>query len=501
MDKKNISLLFKSKLTSFEKLNESFMKAKCYVLALGKNQNKSYFDIENVNKAYPSLAYVPVVGHLMCDDNGTWYLGGHDYKIDISNGYKLKSQCIPFGVAIPSEKPVYEDVVEEDGTVSQYLVCDVVIWIGRYPELADTIYNDEHLFNHSMEILYSKSEPLAEDNSYANIIDFSFDALCMLNKSDDPKFNVNPCFPSASFIPADFSIDDNDFRVMIEQMKDELKYLFSKSEEIKGGTELNDKLKILEKYAKTIKDLDFSIEELSLEELSVKMEGMFGEKKILPFSATYNQKRQALENALDPIITKDASGNYIEETYFWIKDFSDEFVYVERNHWTKDDYTCTYGRYTYTFDESTITATLTGNFEEMVLMWLTLDEKRKLDEERLGYEELKATHEEYKATHVTANEDVDSLIAYKNQREAETVFSRFESKIGNTAEFAALKENVGKYSLEELGKECTYIVGLHSLDSKTIESVKADFSKFPVNEDPAATNEPYNGLMKRYLNK
>ena len=61
-----------------------------------------------------------------------------------------------------------------------------------------------------MEILYRNSEPLSDDNSYRNITDFSFDALCLLNKSDDPKFNVEPCFPSSSFVPADFSAEEKD---------------------------------------------------------------------------------------------------------------------------------------------------------------------------------------------------------------------------------------------------------------------------------------------------
>jgi len=505
MSKNIVSLLFKSRLTSFEKLNDNFLKAKCYVLALGKNQNKSYFAKDNVDKAYPTLAYVPVIGHLINDENGNYYLGGHDYKIDIADGFKLKSQCIPFGVAIPSPEPQYEEVVEADGTLSQYLICDVVIWIGRYPELTNAIYDSDTYFNHSMEIMFSKSEPLSEDNSYANIIDFSFDALCMLNKSDDPKFNVKPCFPSAAFKPANYSLDQSEFKLLMEEMKNELKLLFTKSNELQGGTNLNDKLKILEKFGKTVDDLDFSIDDMDIKDLALKMEELFGASKTEPlsFSATYKQKRQALNDALKPIIVKDATGNYIEETYFYVEDFSDEYVFVEKDHWTKDNYECKFGRYSYTFDESALTASLTSNFEEMIKVWLTLDEKSQLDAERAKYTVIEQNFAEYKASHSMTNDEAEKLAAYKSEKEAETIFSKYKDKIGETAEFAELKKHISDYSLDALEKECIYIVGLHASElSFSKEPVTRQSLKFSVGEpDNSNTDEPYGGLVKKHLNK
>ena len=80
---------------------------------------------------------------------------------------------------------------------------------------------------------------------------------------------------------------------------------------------MDKKLEILQKFNKTVEDLDFSIEDISVEDLNAKMEELYGEQKVEPvaFSATYRQKRDALNNALDPIIVKDDEGNYLEETY------------------------------------------------------------------------------------------------------------------------------------------------------------------------------------------
>ena len=515
-EKEKISLLSNLKFSSFEKLNENFLKAKCYVLSLGKNANKSHFSKENVDRAYPSLAYAPVIGHLMVDDNGVYHLGGHDYHLDM-NDLKLKSQCVPFGVAVPSESPVYEDVTEENGNVSTYLTCEVIIWIGRYPELADAFYSDSVFTNQSMEIFYSNSAPLKDDPTYTDIIDFSFDALCMLQKSDDDKFNVTPCFPSASIVPITYSIDKNEFSSLMGELKEELSLYFSKnnSDEKGGKVNLDEKLEILQKFNKTIEDLDFSIDDMSVEDLSAKMEELFGEKEPkaepIAFSATYKEKRQALQNALDPIVVKDAEGNYVEETYFYIEDFSDEYVFVEKDHWTANDYDCKYGRFAYTFDEATRTATISSEFEEMVKVWLTLDEKAKVDEERANYEtkysDLEKEFSDYKAEHSFLDSEFNVLKEYKENKEVEerkcaedALFADYEETIGETEEFKSLKEKASEFSLDALKKECLCIVGMYSMTNKTKETNKPDSLKFSL-EPEVSEDEPYGGLMKKYLGK
>lgn len=164
-EKQKLSCEFGMHLTNFEKLNDSFTRAKCYVLALGKNKNKSYFSREAVDAAYPSLAYIPVVGHLMTSKDGKHYLGGHDYKLN-KGTMNLESLTVPFGVAVPSSsEPVYEAVVEADDTVNTYLVTDIILWTGRYPELAEAMYSDTILFNQSMEIFFGDYAPLEEDAS------------------------------------------------------------------------------------------------------------------------------------------------------------------------------------------------------------------------------------------------------------------------------------------------------------------------------------------------
>lgn len=508
-----MSLLFNAKLCSFEKINEQFLKAKCYVMALGKNVNKSHFSKENVDIAYPTLSFVPVIGHLMCDENGTYYLGGHDVSLDLST-LTLKSKCVPFGVAIPSDVPIYEDIEESDGTKSTYLVSDVILWIGRYPELAEAIYDEETYFGQSMEILYSKSETLKEDPAYTDIIDFSFDALCLLGKSDDERFNETPCFPSASIKPITYSINQDEFTILISEMKKQLSFCMNNIDNKQGGNTLTEKNRILQKYNKVIEDLNFSIEDLSVAEFESTMEELFGEKKEpVAFSATYNQKWTALRNALDPIIIKDSDGNYIEETYFYVSDFDDTNVYVEVDHWTSSgDYDSKFGKYSYTFDESTLTATISDDFVEMIRVWLTLDEKSKLDEDRTNYELLQEEFKEYKQHYTISNDAYEELKQYQIGKEADerkgeedSIFAKFEPKIGETNEFTELKKNKSDYSITELRKECLCIVGLYSLEDNrdNIPSHESKSSiKFSANSNlPNQEDDPIEATYKKYLNK
>ena len=136
------------------------------------------------------------------------------------------------------------------------------------------------------------------------------------------------------------------------------------------------------------------------EDFKIKLDEFAKKKKkcsLSKFSAIYEQKRTALQNACDPIIIKDEDDNVISETYFWVSDFNDEYVFVEKNVWSDTDHEHTYGRFTYTFDETNITATLTSEFELMVLTWLTVEENAKLETSRNAFENLQSEFDTYKS--------------------------------------------------------------------------------------------------------
>ena len=516
MDKKPMSLDFGMQMTGFEKIeNTAFSKATAYVLALGKNSNRSYFSKEEVDKAYNTIGYIPVVGHLMETEDGKHYLGGHDYKFDIES-LSLKSLCTPFGVVLPEAEPHYESVVEANNEIKTYLTVPVILWTGRYPELTEAIYDKKVMFGQSMEIFFSDSRPLEEDSNYTEILNFTFDALCMLNKSDDQKFNVEPCFPSAAIVKAEFS-NNEQFNLSFEQMKEELAACFELLKE--GGDEsLNtEENKVVdEKFeAEAVENVGVDNAQFSEDE-SVNNETDTVETA--NFSATYNQKRDALRVLLEAKhdIKRDYEGNFVEETSYYLMDLSDEHAYIEKDHWSADGaYNCTHWRVPYSYDAVNHAAEFTGDAEEITLEWLTAEEKQKLELQTIQFQqtiqEMKSEFEEYKNEHQADNAEVDALREYKQNREDEIrteqeneIFAKYEDVIGEMEEFGELKENARQFSIEDLENKMIFLYGKFSLANKTnAKPEKLEFSKVSVDETSVEDiiNEPYGGVMKKYLKR
>lgn len=210
-------LIFNSKFTSPEKINEEFTKAYCYVCASGKNRNGSFISEEAIKDALPTLWNVPVVAHVYEDEEGNKHVGGHDYTLEKGDDgiYRYRSLCIPYGV-VP-ERPddvVFEEIEEPDGRGKQmYLKVPVVIWTARYPEITDAFLGDEKMYSQSMEIDVLECEPLEEDKNYTNIKSFSFSALTLLGDG------VEPCFPEAKVIEDKFSIEMVNLQNLLQSLK------------------------------------------------------------------------------------------------------------------------------------------------------------------------------------------------------------------------------------------------------------------------------------------
>lgn len=485
MQSKNNILTFDAKLTNFEKLNDRFTKAKCYVLTTGKNINKSYISEEAVNNAYYSLSYVPVIGHVKQDAQGNLILGGHDYKLD-KNTFELKSLCIPFGVAVPSPEPTWELCTEKDGSEKSYLTTDVILWTGRFPELEDVKFSEEIFCNQSMEITPKDVQPYSEDNSYTEILSFTFDALCMLNKSDNKRLNIEPCFPNASIVKADFSLGDNNFREMFDEMKQELKSYFA----------ANDK------------------EDTYLEKSENK------ENVIISFSTLYREKYDILWNAISSLSCEvETEDGKKVETAYWLDDFDDEYIFFTENVWGEGgNRVSTHWKVEYAYDDTTKEVVIDGEAKRVSMVWLTDEEKALLESEakkaKEDSETISAELNDYKETHSVANDEVEELRTYKadneakiKKAEADSILDEFAATIGNTEEFASIKENADKFSLDELKDKLFVVVGKFAVANikaqEKAQNEKATFSKLPIDDSTANNKDSvaYGGIVEKYCRK
>lgn len=508
---KHISITFNAKIKSYEKINDQFTKCKCYVQALGKNRNMTHFSKAAVTKALPTLFNIPVVGHLIENEDGSSYFGGHDVEIDMSGeNIVVKSLCVPYGVVPYQENITFETLIEKDGSKKEYLVADIILWTGRYPELMDAIYSDEVYFNQSMEIDASEWEPLEDDAKYLDVKDFTYSALCLLGKADDvtSQEHTEPCFPLSCVIPYSLGATEK-FYSLMDELKTELKECFASHDFYsKGGNILTTEIRdsILAEFECALEELDFEIaEDMTEEDFRARVEEFKnsnhsnenenednnGQKddsvsedfSTETFASTYEERRNAIREALKPIIVP-----HVATTYFWLMDFDDKYIYVEKEVCSNDVelYSRDTGRMTYVFDEESLKVTGLGAFEEMIVKWLTLDENKQIEAQREEYEQLKLFKEErLKAEH---------------EAEVNAVMDNF-SDLAENEEFIQLKETAYSYTdMDALQNMCFAIRG------KTMK-VQKPISNTPLKQaldssDPEMTpNYSYGGLFEKYGRK
>ena len=224
MEKFNLNNV--SKFEFIKPVNKEFSLFKCWVAGVGKNRNMSYISKERMDAALPTLSYAPVVGHLIKNEDGTYRLGSHDAEFDMET-WEFVPLTVPVGVVI-ADSFSYE-TVNEYGTDVEYLTANLILWTGRYPELFDCKYSDEIFCAQSMELAVNQYRILEQDSNYTELLDFSFSALCLLGKSDNPELNNEPCFLSSRLEPINFS--SNDFVAKFNELKEAVKECFDTEEE------------------------------------------------------------------------------------------------------------------------------------------------------------------------------------------------------------------------------------------------------------------------------
>lgn len=292
MEKFNVNAC--TKFSAIKELNSEFTLVKVYVMGCGKNRNMSYIGKDRVEANLSSLNYVPVVGHLFKDEEGNYRLGGHDITFD--EDWNLVSLCVPFGVVV--ENSFNWEIINEYGTDVEYLVCEAVLWTGRYPELKEAIYSDNVYFNQSMELNVKQYRVLEEDSNYLELLDFTFDALCLLNKSDKPEENVEPCFISARVEPINFSTDD--FAAKFEELKTAIGKCFDSQEEgevnVTENTEIIEETVTEEVTESTTEET--TVEETATEEIAVEetIEEDSVVEEAVDYEAKYNEALTEIEN-------------------------------------------------------------------------------------------------------------------------------------------------------------------------------------------------------------
>ena len=465
-------------------LNDSrFQAVRCYVAHEFENYNGSYFDLSVLEAMGKNMAGVPIVGYISANNVNEKDFNGHEERliIDGKDGVKIEYLGRAYGCVVSNSDVTIVDRLHEDGKMRKYLCVTGVLW----KMFADTIeiFDRDESKSHSMELQEDSIVGKFEKDGYYHFSEAKVRALCILGEGISPAMS-NSVIEKFSQSNIDSSIqellrevDESIKQFSLQNHSSDLEVDNTNNQE-GGSLAVDEKLELLAKYNLTIEQLNFNIEEFELEELESKLkdfsedvvEDLESTEAPIEFSKTYRQKRDALNVALQPIIVKDENGKYISETYFYLSDFSDEYMFVEKDYWDAHTYENTKGRFGYVFNETDGTAVITSEFEKMITeVWLTEEEYKNLEEQRnailQSYEQIKIEFEEYKNNFSTPNTEVEILQNFQNEtlktqrQEQETeIFSRYDEVLDMEDEsYKSIKENKSEFSIEQLEEKLAVI--------------------------------------------
>lgn len=481
-----ISIGFSGKLIYDKPVNDQFTLCKCYVMALGKNQNRTIITEEASQKALPTLFNIPVVGHLYENESKALEMGGHDMELqrDEDGHVILKTLTVPFGV-VPNQDDVhYEEITESNGDKKTYLVADVILWTGRYPELLEASLGEGVRFSQSIEIKPLKTE---RDGEYLNIEEYQYSALCLLGQ------NVQPCFEQARIESYNFSAEyaTEEWSKLFAEFKEELTKCYSKVSTEEGGemafdTENEDVMTAesdaVEEATIVIEIDDGAIAEEATGEVftqSVDMQ-ITEVPEVLKYEVemTYEEKRCALERALVGLC-KWTEHEY--ESYLLI-DFDNLYAYCRYRHCMADGTDEMVSlRIPYQINDGDITVEPL-NAEEVRQVWLTKEDEKKLCDEQAMLEELRA----YK---VEREED-------DRKKEYVAVLAEF-SDLGEIDEYKAVVKNLMDFASADFLREKLFAIrGKYAkpASKKSVAQVR-----IPVGLDKKSNNADIDDFMSRYL--
>ena len=365
--------------------------------------------------------------------------GGHDIKvINKEDGIDIVNTTIPFGVVPESANQWFETRIV-NGEEKECLFTDVVLWKRQhgYEHIASV-----GTLGQSMEI--NIDSYVVDSDGYCIIDKFQFEALTILG--DD----ITPCFENACVQMYSNEIV-SDFKLQFSEMLREFK-------------ELN-------QSSTTVTDVTMEVD--------------------IDKNNGGSTMAEEIKNEVVDEVTETVVEETLEETVKnTVEDVAEEVVEETTDETTAE------------IVDETVEEHKEDTPTEEVVEEAT--EETVVEESNEDYSVL---YSELKEKYDALENEVVSLREYKQAKESEerkcaedALFADYEETIGETEEFKSLKEKASEFSLDALKKECLCIVGMYSMTNKTKETNKSDSLKFSL-EPEVSEDEPYGGLMKRYLGK
>lgn len=523
---------------NIKEVNSSFATASLDIMYTGNNRNKSNIEQEVIEAAIPTLFNTPIVCNY---DAEAREIGGHDMEVmkDKDGNISVRNLTVPCGVITDHTKVSFKVKEDKDGVEHNYLVADgVVLW--KRQDVYDHIVNDlGGVVPHSMEIEVKSGEK-NEDTGYYDVKDFEFTALCLLG-------NATPCFEGSQLKLYSASSMKDEIAEMMQELKECYSLITSADDAAvnnntptEGGDMMTDeKMKLIQEFGIDADSLDFSVEDLSVDELRAKFEELKssesedasgvadseqsddagdgadanGDSDTASFELNTNVERQIREAISAEVVHYDWGD--MPKYFFMDFDAETQEVYAE----SAEDWTLYGFKYTMNgdnvivdwdsktkkkyaivnFDEGDIPRPNTSSAVFSTLAAVIASAVQSKDEATVKAEELSTKYSAVEA-------ELTELREYKAQAEsnlrteaAEAVFAQFADLNGAEA-FETLRAEVeednAKYSADALEEKCFAIRGRLGTPAKF--SLNEKPAKIMIEKIDDTDNAPYGGVVEKY---
>lgn len=451
------------KVKDFETADDRFTKVKIWLMHLGKNLNNSAFEKSVVDKAIPTLQYIPIMGFVELNDDNEKDFSDHRYIITKDEkGIRRKYMGTPYGVIKSSDdnNAHYEERLCEDGEIRTFLVTEGVIW--NVLEDGAEIFHRDLVKSQSMELYEKSIDGYEDDDGIFHFTEFSFRAACVLG--DD----VTPAM-TGSTVEVQFTLSD-----FVKDIQSELndKYTtFTKltevvNEKTNGGVEIMDNTDFTQTLLSQFEDIS----------AQVRQHETFTDRWGYECARYY-----AVDIQENEVIVVDAKNNY---NYFGLSftmngDKAEiDFETAKRKKLRYEDYVegssvegaFDFGKHIEEIENNAFAKVEEANvkvseaeskvveFEAKVSEFEAAKNEieEKFNQVNAEFEEMKPKYEDFvKAEQARIEAEVDA------QKDAE--FAKYEAILAEDANFAALKERKPELTVKEIEAECAIMYARKAL--------------------------------------
>ena len=444
--------------------NDGFMHLLFKVCHAGENRNYSNISKENLEKYKDTIKYRPVLASIITspDDTSVLDFNSHDIEIDDNgNPIYIEKQVGCF----TADEPFLQYDEQNDKT---YLMAHAVI-PEEYTASADIIRRKGGT-KVSCEIAIDTMN-YNEDTGILDIIDFSFLGCCLLG--DHVTEGMAGARADIESI-ADFSAENNSVtanaefnNTLVETLKklnETLDKFNNKSPDEKGGEDAMNKFEeLLELYGLEESEIEFEVEGLSDEDLEAAFTEAFGDAEEFKkkkkcseensegdddFAGCGKKKKRCSVNAEAGTVEFEMShddvrmalyslleSSWDENSYSWICEVYDNYFVYQKETYSNSGYKSNYYKQNYSKNNDNVE--LSGDAVEVFSTFVTESEKTALEMMRTQYDGLKKFH--------------DETIAAQEQAKKDAILNDEKySEIADTEQFAELKKDAAKFSVEEL---------------------------------------------------